>query len=655
MRSTLQAATSRPGAPVVAALTWLLLVLVWPGVAHAHPALVETTPGAGYAVTSPPEAVGVAFNERVTPVEPALMLRTVDGERVPLTVSLERGRTALRGVPQAELEPGSYEVSYKVVALDGDLIEGTFPFGVATPVEATSTAGGVSQDDPDQVQPGTAAARAVLFGGLSLALGGLVGAAIARRETGGRATLRPLLRAGSAAGAAAALFLLGQVASFHPARLGDLLASSRPARLLAAEAALFALALALGSRRLRGWGAAAALSGVVLLEGVRAHPGEAAGSAGVLLTVAHLAAAAVWVGALVHVVRLAIAWRGRSLRTWLVVGGYARVALVLFLLVAATGTLSALLLLPSLEDWTGTTYGTVLLAKLALFVGAAVAAALARARHRRGVEQGRDVLDRASQRPWVLAAPARIEAGLLVGVLVVTAALTSATPPRLVPQTALLPAPTGAVVRAADRAEQVTVAAVASAGRLELRAYAPGPEESNTYAIDVELQRPDGRRQDLGLDSCGAGCWTAQVQWGDGMHALSADVAAEGWQGGQARVLVPWPPQPANALLQRVQEQMGAQSQIRTVESVTSGFGFAPTTTSVRTGQEYLDGQPWSDGEATDPVTYTRDGTRVLLFAMPVLGYHFQLTLDENDRVVAERAVTGNHLLLRRYAYPQPG
>jgi copper transport protein len=655
MRSTLRASTSRPGAPVVAALTWLLLVLVWPGVAHAHPALVETTPGAGYAVTAPPEAVGVAFNERVTPVEPALMLHTADGEQIPLTVSVERGRTALRGVPQAELEPGSYEVSYKVVALDGDLIEGTFPFGVATPVEATSTAGGVSQDDPDQVQPATAAARAVLFGGLSLALGGLVGAAIARRETGGRATLRPLLRTGSAAGAGAALFLLGQVASFHPTRLGDLLASSRPARLLAAEAALFALALALGSRRLRGWGAAAALSGVVLLEGVRAHPGEAAGSAGALLTVAHLAAAAVWVGALVHVVRLAIAWRGRSLGTWLVVGGYARVALVLFLLVAATGTLSALLLLPSLEDWTGTTYGTVLLAKLALFVAASVAAALARARHRRGVEHGRDVLDRASQRPWVLAAPARMEAGLLVGVLVVTAALTSATPPRLVSQTALLPAPTGAVVRAADRAEQVSVAAVASAGRLELRAYAPGPEESNTYAIDVELQRPDGRAQDLDLDSCGAGCWTAQVQWGEGMHAVSADVASEGWQGGQARILVPWPPQPANAVLQRVQEQMGAQSQLRTTESVTSGFGFAPTTTSVRTGQEYLDGQPWSDGGTTDPVTYTRDGTRVLLFAMPVLGYHFQLTLDENDRVIAERVVTRNHLLLRRYTYPQPG
>jgi copper transport protein len=237
----------------------------------------------------------------------------------------------------------------------------------------------------------------------------------------------------------------------------------------------------------------------------------------VLLTVAHLAAAAVWVGALVHVIRLAVAWRGRSLGTWLlVVGAYARVALRLFLLVAATGTLSALVLLPSLEDWTGTTYGAVLLVKLALFVAAVLAAALAQGRHRQGVEHGRDVLDRASQRPWVLAAPVRVEAGLLVGVLVVTAALTSATPPRLVSQTALLPAPTGAVVCAADRGEQVTVAAVASAGRLELRAFAYGPAESNTYAIDVELQRPDGRRQDLDLDACGNGCWTAQVQWGDG-------------------------------------------------------------------------------------------------------------------------------------------
>ena len=53
----------------------------------------------------------------------------------------------------------------------------------------------------------------------------------------------------------------------------------------------------------------------------------------------------------------------------------------------------------------------------------------------------------------------------------------------------------------------------------------------------------------------------------------------------------------------------------------------------------------------TDPVTYTRDGERVLLFAMPVLGYHFELTLDSEDRVVTERAVTQKHLLERRYSY----
>jgi copper transport protein len=635
------------------ALPIVLAVLLWPTAALAHPALVATTPGAGYAVTSPPEAVAVTFNEPVTPVGESLILRLSDGSLVPLAVDLQQGGNELRGVPAEELAAGSYEVAYRVVALDGDLIEGSFAFGVATPVAADSTAAGTSQEDPDEVRPRTALPRALLFLGLALALGGWAGAAIARRETGQPAAVRPWARLGCLLGLTGALILLLQVASFQPSDLAGLLQTSGPARLLAAEVALFLLAFAVARAPLRGAVGASLLAGVVLLEGVRAHPGEAVGSLGVLLTVVHLAAAAVWVGGLIHVVRLAVAWRGRSLATWMVVGAYARVAAGLFLLVLLTGTLSALLLLPTVNDWTGTTYGQVLLLKLGLFTAALAAAVTARMRHRRGVDDGTSVVNRRDRKPWALSRAARFEAALLALVVVVTAGLTSATPPRLVSQTALLAAPTGAVLRVAERVNQVTLALVASDGRLEVRAYAPGPQEEVDYDLDLAVEAPGGAVSRPDLQPCGAACWSADVDWSAGVSEVVADITATGWKAGTARIEVRWPPQPANDLLRAVQTVMGAQSEIRATESVTSGFGAAPTTTSIRTGKEYLEDEPWSAGGVTDPVSYDVDGVRTLAFAMPVLGYHFTLTLDEQNRVAAARVVTTRHLLQRSYSYPE--
>ena len=45
-------------------------------------------------------------------------------------------------------------------------------------------------------------------------------------------------------------------------------------------------------------------------------------------------------------------------------------------------------------------------------------------------------------------------------------------------------------------------------------------------------------------------------------------------------------------------------------------------------------------------------GQRTLLFAVPALGYHFAMRLDQADRIVSECIVTPNHLLTREYRYP---
>ncbi len=133
---------------------------------------------------------------------------------------------------------------------------------------------------------------------------------------------------------------------------------------------------------------------------------------------------------------------------------------------------------------------------------------------------------------------------------------------------------------------------------------------------------------------------------------LALDVSAKRYDAGPVRIGVPWPAVPAPGLLERVQKAMGARTRIDTVETVTSGFGTVLPHRSRRTGQEFLAGQPWAEGGAADATVVEQDGGRTLLFALPALGYHFAMCLDDRDRIISERILTPNHLLTREYRYP---
>ena len=612
--------------------------------ASGHAALVSSQPGAGYAVTSAPAEIVLQFSEGVSLADDALTLTGPEGDHVPLRVALDEAGTAVLGVPDADLAAGEYEVGYRVVARDGDLITGTYPFGIATPVGAgaTGTAGG---DDPDGVRLSAGLWRALLFIGLSLALGGAYLSWRVDDATGGLPGPRPLVRTGALVAVAGTTGLLLTLAPLD--RWAAVLTAPGAARLVAAQAVLLLLA-ALLAHRAPLLGALPALLGVVVLEGVRAHAGEAAGVPGMALTALHLLAGALWLGGLVHALRLAAAWRATSLAVHVAVSTYARTALILFVLVAVSGTLSALLLLPTAGDWTGTAYGRVLLVKLALFAAVLLAAVAAR---RRLMRSRPPAADAKPSGPSV-GRSARIEAGLLAGLVLVTAALTSATPARLVPASAVLAAPVGPVLRTAERVRQVSVSVLASEGRIEIRADAPGDGDPLSIDLAGELTAPSGDTQALDLTPCGPGCWTGPVEWDDGVTTVEVDVDADRWLAGTAELAVSWPLTPAPTLLARVQQAMGAQSAVETVETVTSGFGAAPTTSSRRTGQEFLETQPWSEAGGTDPVVVSDGDQRTLLFALPALGYHFAMRLDEQDRIVAERIVTSNHLISRRYAFP---
>jgi len=658
-----RASAGRLAVLAVLALGWLLGAA---GPASAHPALVSSTPGAGYAVTDPPPEIALAFNEPVTLPDRPLVLKTVDGLQVRLRVTTAQGGASLVGAPETPLPVGAYEVTYRVVGRDGDLISGTFAFGVATPVGAVGAAdrAGVSGGGaPETVPVGTTVLRGLLFLGVAVALGGAWLAWRVDNATGGLPGPRPLIRAGSTVAFLAALGLLAGLRG-----MGGLVAAATSpgvGRLLGLQALALALAAVLAGRPGRGLQSGLMLLFVVALEGARAHPGEADGPLGAVLTVTHFLAGALWLGGLVHVLRLASAWRSRPKAVRVASRTYARNALVLFAVVSATGTVSALRLLPEPADWTGTTYGRLLLVKIAVFL---LVVALAVAARRR-LRTDPSVPSERQPAPVPAAAPvavpvalpalrrplgrvAALETAALAAVVLAAAAVTTVTPARLVPVSSLLAAPVGPTVRVAERARQVTVAVVASQGRVELRAEAPDEGPPARIRLDARVAGPTGGGRALPLDSCGPSCWTAPVDWTPGTNVLALDVAADRFEGGSVSIPVPWPAVPAPGLLRRVQDAMGTRTAIDTVETVTSGFGVVLPHRSRRTGQEFLAGQPWAEGGAADATVAEQDGSRTLLFALPALGYHFALRLDEADRIVSERIVTPNHLLTREYRYP---
>lgn len=275
----------------------------------------------------------------------------------------------------------------------------------------------------------TGAERGLLLAGLSVALGGLAGRGLARQylaredtPAAPSALPTPWALRGSLIGLVAGAALLvtalagpGVAASLaRPPVAG--LGSMATGVIAAAELACFALAATLLRLRQPGW-SVLPLFGVVLAEGIRAHPEGMLPVAGALLTYCHLLPAVLWAGMLVYTARTAIAWRAcpRSARGLFRL--YSTAAAWLFAVVVVTGVISALLLVPAGSLLT-TTYGRLLIAKAALVAVVAVLALASRAGLRHSADPGAG-----------LPLATKLEIGALAAVLTATGLLTVLTPP----------------------------------------------------------------------------------------------------------------------------------------------------------------------------------------------------------------------------------
>ena len=113
---------------LVAALTALLVVA---GEAGAHAVLVKSSPTRRAVLAAPPARVELTFNERLEPAYSTMSVWGPNDARVDdgaVVVGPEDPRRLSVGIPG--LKKGAYAVKYRVLSVDGHLVEGTYPFEI---------------------------------------------------------------------------------------------------------------------------------------------------------------------------------------------------------------------------------------------------------------------------------------------------------------------------------------------------------------------------------------------------------------------------------------------------------------------------------------------------------------------------------------------
>jgi hypothetical protein len=106
-------------------------MLAWSGAAAAHAKLVRSKPAAEAELGAAPKAVTLWFNE--TPEADFSNVKVLDAagqvivDGAPVAT---QDRKALELTLSATLAPGSYTVRYRVIAVDGHVLEGSFTFRV---------------------------------------------------------------------------------------------------------------------------------------------------------------------------------------------------------------------------------------------------------------------------------------------------------------------------------------------------------------------------------------------------------------------------------------------------------------------------------------------------------------------------------------------
>ena len=108
-----------------------LVVLVFPGATLAHSLLVRSQPERRATVTRPPEEVRLWFSERIEPAYARMSVWDAGGKQVDAgDAAVDPADATTLAVRTPGLRAGRYTVRYRVLSVDGHIVESSFDFTV---------------------------------------------------------------------------------------------------------------------------------------------------------------------------------------------------------------------------------------------------------------------------------------------------------------------------------------------------------------------------------------------------------------------------------------------------------------------------------------------------------------------------------------------
>jgi copper transport protein len=447
---------SRRGRTAVA-VTAGALALAVPATASAHAYLVRTVPAASVTLNTSPPVVALTFDEAVEPRFAVISVTDVDAHAeaaAPLRRSAADPNTLV--MPLKRLAQGWYLVYWRAISVDGHPVQGAFTFAVG-PNPGPAPQFRVPHLTQTATSTPLLLARFAVFLTVMISVGlfvlrMLIARPLVRRVDG--TTLRALEVAFVVAAvlsiAAVPVYLeestaIDSLRSFFA--FGDVLPLWRTT---AFNRGYFDMWICLMLFCVAGWvaiwvdrperprrtvasilalaGALAAAAAVLSFPGAAGHAAQTSPRAlSVLLDWAHLASGSLWLGGLVGL--LVLWWSLPAARRVaglaVCVPRFSNVAFVSVLVLVATGTGAAIFHLPVLSALWQTSYGKVILIKVAILAATMPLAAVNLLRNKPGLAEPA----RAEGAARLLRRLVRSEALLVAGAVFAAALLSSLAPP----------------------------------------------------------------------------------------------------------------------------------------------------------------------------------------------------------------------------------
>jgi copper transport protein len=377
--------------------------LTLPVAASAHAVLVATVPSASRTVSSSPPQVSLTYSEAVEPRFAIVSVTNAAGEqKTDGSPTRSPSNPNELDVPLQHLDEGWYLVYWRVVSVDGHPVRGAFTFAVG-PNPGPAPQFVIPSISETAATPGLLIARWAVFLSVMAAIGLLVFRAIIARPVRQRvpgSSLRAVtvafLVAVAVALVATPIYVFAATAKFALRSIWDvgaltplLRASAFGRGFLDLELilALFAIAAVILLRverpearqrpvaeMLALIGALIAAAAAVLVPGLAGHAAETSPrGVSIALDWIHVASGSLWIGGLIGLIAIGVGLGAERRIPGLsvCVPRFSRVAFVSVMALIASGTIAAIIHLPTISSLWETSYGQALLVKIGL-LGAAM-------------------------------------------------------------------------------------------------------------------------------------------------------------------------------------------------------------------------------------------------------------------------------------------